>query len=146
MKKTVALLLVCVLMSFALISCDSGVEGTYVYDDVELEFLDEKAGNLAGALGDLAGALGDIAGIDLDEYKEELAQEYADVEIILEDGKVKIGAEGEYDVADYEQDGDTIKVISDGKTVMELEKDGSKLVMEYELEGILEAKIFFKKK
>lgn len=133
-------------MSFTLVACDSGLEGTYVYDDVEVEFLDEKAGELAGALGDLAGALGDIAGIDLDEYKESIAGQYANTEIIFEDGKIKMGADGEYDVAEYEQDGDDIKVISEGRTVMEFEKKGNKLVYEYEMEDIVEVKVFFKKK
>ena len=146
MKKIVAFLLACVLMSFALVSCNSSLEGTYVYDTIEVNFIDEKVDELVGALGDLAGAIGDITGIDLDEYKDSIAAEYVEAEIILEDGKIKMGTDGEYDVADYEQDGDDVKVVSEGRTVMTFQKQGGKLVLEYETEDIIEVKVFFKKK
>ncbi len=143
MKKIVALLLACVMVSFALVSCGSSIDGkTYVYDKSEVEWLNDTAGDIANALGGIIDSIGG----DIDGMREQIAAQYAKVEFVFEDGKVKLGAEGDYDVAAYEQDGDDIKIVSDGRTVMELEIKGGKLVYEYEINELFEVKVYFKQK
>ena len=135
MKKVVALVLVCMMM-FALSACfgsASSVDGkTYVFHDLDIEFENEEMEEMMGALEG-----------GLDALKEQLKPTFAEAKIIFKDGKASMVGEGE-DI-DYEQDGDTVKLLGDDGEEQELKVDGDKLILVQERQG-MKITVIFKQK
>ena len=145
MKRILAVLLALLMMSFSLIACDGdgSVDGkSYVFDDVRVEWADEDSESMLGLLGGLVDGLG----ASLSEMKAIVIEQYSQRELRFEDGKVSIGEQGEFDVAEYRQEGDDVFILSDGKIVMSLDLEDGRLVYEYGVKGIFEIEVIFKAK